>query len=357
MRLFKTLFRVLFLNFLRDKQSLFFSLAFPVLFLLIFGFVFVGGEGEGFMITMGLFTQEVEEKYLHTVLEDYGDHLVVEEVLDPLEVEEGVQSNRFHFGLVYSKGEFIFYYNPTQIQNNQYYQQLAGSITTDVNRVRSDVRDFVTSKRHEMMPVEGISQMDYMLPGIVALGIFSVGIFSITGSFMHFRERGILKRLAATPIKKVLFLSALMVTRILVAIVSSILVVSVGRALFGFSPSIDWFLFLLFVIISTLSMMGFGFLITIFARSSTNASEIASIALTVMIFFSGIYIPMDFLPAYLQQVGRVLPLYYMAEGFRSVMNVDVMPTAHLFLLMGSMLIIAALFIRLASKYISWEERI
>lgn len=355
-----TLFVIISKNYLRDKQSIFLTLAFPLVFLLIFGFVY-GGEGEEpSRLVLGLYLEGIgdeESSVLNRVLEGHQDRLQVERVDDRVQLEEGVQRNRFHFGLVFSPSGFDYYYNPTRIQSNLSYQKVAHMITMDFNQTNTGLLEFIQAEIHSVSIREKITQLDYLLPGIIALGILSTGLFSITGTFMHFREKGVLKRLAATPIKRAFFLGSIMVTRVLVSFLSSFIILGAGRLVFGLTPFIHWPLFCLFLLFSTLSMMGLGFFITLFARSAQNATEMASILLTIMIFFSGIYIPLDFLSGFLQTFGRTMPLYYMALGFRSVMNVETIPAVQLYLIMAVMLVWTISIILFTSRKIPWERRI
>lgn len=159
--------------------------------------------------------------------------------------------------------------------------------------------------------------------------------------------------MAAAPINKNAFVLALITSRIPASILSMFLILFAGRIIFGVSFDISWLLFIPYIFIGTVIMMGFGALITLFFKKADSAFQAASILLTIMIFFSGIYFPIEFLPSYFQTLSRFLPLSYLAQGLQQIMGVSQLKPFSLALETGGLLIISVLLIILAAEKSQW----
>ncbi len=170
-----------------------------------------------------------------------------------------------------------------------------------------------------------------------------------------YKDKKVLKRLVATSMRKVDFLAALMTTRIAASILSALLALAAGLLVFQVDLTINWFLFLPYLVVSTVIMMGLGALITAIAKTAESAVQISSILMTIMIFFSGIYFPVEFLPSYFQTASAFLPLSYVARGFRYILGIETMAQGR-FMLETFILLVASLALTwLVTLHGRWTE--
>ncbi len=95
-----------------------------------------------------------------------------------------------------------------------------------------------------------------------------------------------------------------------------------SQLVFRIQFNVNWLLYLITVSTSILGMMALGILISGIFNEPSVASNIGSLLITVMIFFSGVYFPLDFLPKYLRKIGSVLPLGYVAKSIRISTGVE-----------------------------------
>lgn len=354
-RRFFVLTRTLFSSFLRDWQSLLFTIAMPLIFLMIFGFLYGNNEGDRVVsVTILGDVDTVEQGELLAAVEEVGG-MEVEEVASLSEMRESVGSLNTDMGLVWDGGNLVLYTNPVQIQNNGYYQQLATGIQNNLNKKRAGLVDLIGVDRRTVNETVSMS-LAFLFPGIISLGVLSSGLFAITSSFMHYKDRNVLKRFTATPMRKSDFMAALMTTRILVSIVSAFLILLFGFLVFGVSLQIDWVLFIPYVLISTIIMMGFGSLVIMISKNAENATQISSILMVVMMFFSGIYFPTEFLPSYFQSISRFLPLSYITRGFRYTMGMESMVFNHFLVETGVLLLASLMLTGFATIKGRWTER-
>ena len=81
-------------------------------------------------------------------------------------------------------------------------------------------------------------------------------------------------------------------------------------AFFNAQLQINWIMFTLVVLTSTIAMMGFGIFLLLIFKKPENAETAGSILMTFMMFISGIFFPENMLPEFFKVVGYFLPLKY-----------------------------------------------
>lgn len=69
-------------------------------------------------------------------------------------------------------------------------------------------------------------------------------------------------------------------------------------------------------------MLAFGTILSLISPSASSANNLASIVMTIMFFFAGVYFPLEFLPDYLETLGKIMPLYHLAKTMRMAMGVQ-----------------------------------
>ncbi|MCK9223321.1 MAG: ABC transporter permease [Limnochordia bacterium] len=359
MRQLIALFRALTLNFIRDKQSVFFSLAFPLVFLLIFGSVFqdndVMSDAEPNVSISAYFDKKAPgSRELEEVLAGM-EHLSISLAPSREAAIEDVRDRNVSFGLSWDGGELVFYMNPVYLQQKSYHTQVARSISDAFDKKRAGIVDFMVVAEQEVVARAGITHLEYMIPGIIAIAILSTGLSTIAGSLMRFKEQGVLKRMLATPMRFELFLISLIFTRMLVAFVAALIILVVSHLVFKVQFSINWPLFVLFTMVSTFAMMAFGALITLFVSKAQTAGQLAGVFVTIMIFFSGTYFPMELLPDYLFQLAKFLPLTYVHEGMRYVMRVETLNIQRFSSIVTIMVCVSLVIIWFVARRRSWQE--
>ncbi len=332
--------KTLLVSFLRDRQNLFLTLALPLVFLFIFGSLFQN-EGQQERITrVAVFVppETTSDKDLWHVL-DSTTGLRLDIVESEATLEEWVSGFKTDIGLIWDGSALRIYTNPTRMQDNSYFHQVASGIRSALEYQRTGLVRFIQVQNRQVGN-QSLGGLDYLFPGIIALGVLSSGLFAISSSFMHYKDKKVLKRLMATSMSKVTFLAALMTTRMVASIMSTFMVLAAGIFVFRLTLTINWVLFLPYILVGTVTMMGLGALVTLIAKTAENAIQISTILMTIMMFFSGIYFPVEFLPSYFQRVSAFLPLSHVAKGIRYTMGIEAMDGVHFFL-QAALLLVAS----------------
>src|SRR4030088_782282 len=82
------------------------------------------------------------------------------------------------------------------------------------------------------VPGQNVTYTDFLVPGIIALSIMQTGIFSVAFAFVQHKQSGTLRRLMATPMKVSEFLAAQVVTRLIMAAVQVFILLGVAVLIF-----------------------------------------------------------------------------------------------------------------------------
>ena len=164
-----------------------------------------------------------------------------------------------------------------------------------------------------------IGYKENIVPGMLTYPLLFSSMVVSTGAIVYEREKGTLKKIRASPAGPINVLlgktlAALFQTAISIIIMSVLAVVLLG-------PKLNWNLPLLIPILFLGSMNGIalGLIISCIRRSPQEASNAATTMGIVLQFFTGMYFPIEYLPDYLQQFGRFIPMTYAAQALRDIM--------------------------------------
>lgn len=163
------------------------------------------------------------------------------------------------------------------------------------------------------------STIDFYAAGILAMFLMMGGMMAVIVILVNYRERGILTRLKATPVKISSFMGTQIVVRVLVALVQMSILLSIAIFAFGAHVSGSWWLLGAVVIEGSLVFIALGFAISSFAKTQQTAQAISQIISMPMMFLSGVFFPTDTFPKFIQPIIKVLPLTYLADALRQVM--------------------------------------
>ena len=141
---------------------------------------------------------------------------------------------------------------------------------------------------------------------LIALG----AVLSLVTVVSIYREGGILKRLRATPLAPHTILAAHVVVKLLFTAVTLLLLMAAGGRYYPAEIDVPLASFLVAVLAATLSILSIGFLISSLVPTSRFAQPIGGLILYPMVGLSGLFVPIDALPAGLRLVARVLPVTY-----------------------------------------------
>ena len=148
------------------------------------------------------------------------------------------------------------------------------------------------------------------LPVFAAILIAISGVLSLVTIISIYREGGILKRLRATPLRPQAILTAHVLVKLLLTVVTLILMVLAGKRYYPVNVDVPVISFTIALLVSTASILSIGFVIASIVPTARFAQPVGALVLYPMLGFSGLFVPVAALSPGLQTVARVLPLTY-----------------------------------------------
>jgi ABC-2 type transport system permease protein len=166
-----------------------------------------------------------------------------------------------------------------------------------------------------------LSAQSYFTAGIVAYSVALSTFTTLAVSVTTQRERGQLKRLRGTPMPSWTFIAAQVLRATAQALAMTLLLVAIGTLAYGVEfPGTSFIGFLVYVALGTATLCTLGIAITAFTPTVDAASTIAPFSVVILAFVSGVWIPIDQLPHWLEQVGKVFPLFHLALGLQTTLS-------------------------------------
>jgi ABC-2 type transport system permease protein len=165
-------------------------------------------------------------------------------------------------------------------------------------------------------------------PVFAAVLIIFSAVLSLVTIISIYREGGILKRLRATPLSPVTILTAQVIVKLLLTLVTLVLMVGLGRRYYPVALDVRLMSFALALVISSISILSLGFVIASLVPTARFAQPIGAVILYPMVAVSGLFVPLDVMPPALQTVARLVPLTYAVSLMKGAWRGDAW-SAHL----------------------------
>lgn len=167
-----------------------------------------------------------------------------------------------------------------------------------------------------------VKYVDFVLPGILLMAFFVNGLFSVPGTILFSRDRKVLRQYWVTPLSVGRYLMGFGVGHVLLCVLQFALIVTLGRLAFGATISFFGASTLLILTLAAVTFMAFGFLIASFARSANAGMATANILNMPMMFLSGMFFPITGLPSFMRVVVLANPVTYLLESLRQSVGVQ-----------------------------------
>ena len=168
------------------------------------------------------------------------------------------------------------------------------------------------------MTTQDLTFISYLVPSILGMSLMQLGVFAAV-PLVADRQKLILKRLQATPLRRWQLVGSNVLMRLLIAIVQTTIIVGVGSLVFHVQVAGNWLLIGGFVLLGSLAFIALGYVIASFATSEESANGMTSVVQFPLMFLSGTFFPIDAMPDALRAVARAMPLTYLGDALRQVM--------------------------------------
>ncbi|HEX8932417.1 MAG TPA: ABC transporter permease [Patescibacteria group bacterium] len=198
--------------------------------------------------------------------------------------------------------------------------------------------------------------IDFALPGQIGFSLLSTAIFGTVFGLIFLKKALVLKRMFATPTKALTILLAQGSSRLIMALLQTLLILIVGIVVFKFYLPHGIITFLELIFLSALGLvafLGFGYFMAGLANDENSAGPLVNLITLPQFLLSGTFFPTDSLPNWLQPIANNLPLSYFNMAVRKITTEGGDLTQTIPYLLG-MLAWSAVMYLLAAKTFKWE---
>ncbi|NUR71034.1 MAG: ABC transporter permease [Hamadaea sp.] len=153
----------------------------------------------------------------------------------------------------------------------------------------------------------GRSTISIYVPIMLTMAVAMVALSMLPAQLATYRERGILRRLAATPARARDLLAAQALTQLTVLGIGVLLVLTVGWLAYGVDLPSNPTAFVLGFLLVAATLFGIG-LVLATAGSAKMTQGLGSLTFFPLMFFAGLWVPREVMPETLQRIGEYTPL-------------------------------------------------
>jgi ABC-2 type transport system permease protein len=166
----------------------------------------------------------------------------------------------------------------------------------------------VPAFREPSADLGGLRVVDVYVGIAVALTLAMLGLQVTPLVLATYREKGILRRLATTPARPELLLTAQLISALATAIVSSALAIAVGYFAFDVPIAGNFVGFVLAFVLTALGIFAIGLFIAALVPTGKAGNSIGTLLFFPLMFFAGLWVPREVMPEVLQKIGDFTPL-------------------------------------------------
>jgi len=164
-----------------------------------------------------------------------------------------------------------------------------------------------------------VRYVDWVIPGVLGMNLMFGALFGVGYVIVRYRHNGVLKRLQATPISALHFLSAQMASRLIIVVTVNGLIF-IGCLIFlDLIVLGNYLTMLLITLLGALAMIAMGLLIASRTANEELAGGMLNIATWPMLLMSDVWFTLDEAPLWMQQIANVMPLTHGVKALRAVM--------------------------------------
>lgn len=310
-----------FRSIMRSPSAVVFTLAFPLIFILVFGFLGGGGIKVDLAVAPG---SNLENPVFKALEEVSVIHLVKGK--DAAEIKNALEKGNYAAVIDVQKNAAG---TPAYLVNVQYTSASMdkGNILKSVlNNLlytlnSKDVAPSIAALQESTVKGRTYRTIDFILPGQLGFSLLSTGVFGTAFVFFSLRQNLVIKRFFATPVKKSSIVFGEGIARIGFALLGAIFIIVVGHFFFKFTlihGVITVLNMLVLAFIGLVVFMGFGFVVSGMAKSESTIPPISNIITLPQFLLSGTFFSIENFPSWLQPISRALPLTYLNDAMRKV---------------------------------------
>lgn len=312
---------------LRNKQSLFFTLFLPLFLMLVIGYVtrsndttirvgviydqsnsaaqmIVDAMGQADSLDISTGTKDEEQKQMHDNKRDILVEIPADFSLQP----QGA-------GQTTTITLYTNQANPAQsslgtMVVQQFFRQFEEQATNPPHLFA-----FTT----ENISGQSGRYIDFLVPGIISMTIMQLGIFGTAFAIVDAKQKGVLKRVIATPVRPWQYVIGNMVARLFLSLCQAAILIIVARLVFDVHFQ-HWGWLAGLIILGNVVFLSLGLFISGVAKTVETVPILGNLIVFPMLLLGGVFFPTTNLPSWLKIFVTKLPIALLADLMRNTVT-------------------------------------
>jgi len=312
---------------LRSPSAVVFSIAFPLIFILVFGFI-GGGNGKT-TVKIAIDPHSDTTSPVYAALTNINSIKIVKGSPDTLQQE--LEKGRITANLLIAKTGLVSPAYAIKItssgavmpQNIQLLQSVLNGVIAGMNQKYFEGNQTIArvDATISQIPGRAYKTIDFILPGQLGFSLLSSGVFGVAFLFFNLRQQLVLKRFYATPIKRAYIVLGEALSRVIFQLLTAIIVIGVGHFAFGFTLVHGLTTFATIMLLSFIALvlfMGFGFIVSGLAKNESTIPPFANLFTLPQFLLAGTFFSVEAFPTWLQPICNALPLTHFNNAMRNI---------------------------------------
>jgi ABC-2 type transport system permease protein len=310
----------------RSPSAVLFSIGFPLIFILVFGFI-GGNGGPTYKVVLDK-TGDTSNVVLDSLRKysgikfvsqntDAGNEsdLVKGRIVGILKIEKINVPN--------SNVDYLVHFRSTTASADKFstFIPLLENIIARIDRVKFSERQTVAKVLPKIEQVREYRTIDFVLPGQLGFSLLSAGVFGVAFLFFNLRQQLVLKRFYATPIKRSYIILGEALSRVIFQLMTAIVIILIGTVAFHFTLVHGFLTFLEIMVLSFIALivfMGCGFIVSGLAKNENTIPPFANLFTLPQFLLAGTFFSIDNFPKWMQPICNVLPLTHFNNAMRNI---------------------------------------
>ena len=313
--------------YVRDRTALFFTFFLPFLFMIIFGFLNFGGFTR---VDLGVVDEAANADSERFVAALRQVPTLRVSAVDEATAMRRLRRSELDLAIVLPAD---FRIAPVRqgsaVPTVRLFENLAAPQETVVGRgVIGEVIDRVSFAAAGAVPsiqlarqeVSGVRlrYVDFLVPGILGMNVMQLNIFSVAFALVAQRQRGVLRRIFATPLEPRRFVAAHGLLRLALSAGQVLILVAVAFALFEVRVVGSLAELLVVAILGAIPFLMQGFALAGWAQTENQVPPVANLITLPQFFLSGVFFPKEAAPEVIRPITNVLPLTLLNDALREI---------------------------------------
>jgi ABC-2 type transport system permease protein len=311
---------------LRSPSAIVFSIFFPLIFILVFGFI--GGSGvttykivlERGSDTANALYQALQESKAIKFVEPESEaalqaDLAKGRITGRLAIQKNAAGNAAPYAVRFTST------TASADKFATFLPLLENTISKIDKQAYANRQTYAQLQPPQIQAVRKYRTIDFILPGQLGFSLLSAGIVGVAFLFFNLRQQLVLKRFFATPIKRGYIVLGEGLSRVIFQMLTAVIIVLIGHFAFQFTLVHGLLTFVEIMVLSFIALlvfMGFGFIISGLAKNESSIPPLANIITLPQFLLAGTFFSVDAFPAWLQPISKAMPLTYYNDAMRKI---------------------------------------